>query len=144
MQQSSYYGLAGMLPQLYPQAVMAGESVATTVVSISRIVTKASTSSERFGAIAFFVVSIIFIVICVGCQQVIRTSPFVKFHTRQCRQGTEREEGGGEGGEEIVMRTLDGGDHDQELLLAPHKEHSSLYHKFRGELLLQCSHWCDC
>ena len=132
MQQSSYYGLAGMLPQSYPQAIMAGESVATTVVSISRIVTKVSTSSERFGAIAFFVVSIIFIVICVGCQQLIRTSPFVKFHVRQCRRCTEREEGG-EGGEEIVMRALDGENNDQELLLAAQKEHFSFCHKFRSE-----------
>ena len=91
VQQSSYYGLAGMLPRRYPQAVMVGESVATSIFSITRVITKSSTTSERFGAIAFFVVSIFFILACVGCQQVIRCNPFVRYHTLQCRQHHKRE-----------------------------------------------------
>ena len=148
VQQSSYYGLAGMLPQQYPQAVMAGESVAALVVSINRIITKVSTSSERFGAIAFFLVSIVFILVCVCCQQFLRTSAFVKYHVRQCGQyhgargvgeGTEGvgegTEGVGEGTEEIRLKRVDGGsdNDDQEMLLTMPRPQLSLSSKLRGE-----------
>ena len=91
VQQSTYYGLAGMLPRRYPQAVMTGESVAGLVVSINRIITKAAFQSERFGAIAFFVISLLFILVCVGCHCFIRMSPFVRYHTARCQQ-EERQE----------------------------------------------------
>lgn len=141
MQQSSYYGLAGMLPQQYPQAVMAGESVAALVVSINRVITKVSTSSERFGAIAFFLVSIVFILVCVCCQQFLRTSPFVKYHVRKCGQYRgargvgEDTEGVGEGTEEIQLKRVDGGsdNDDQEMLLTMPRPQLSLSSKLRGE-----------
>lgn len=86
MQQSTYYGLAGMLPRRYPQAVMTGESVAGLIVSINRIITKAAFESERFGAIAFFVISFLFILVCIGCHCFLRMSPFVRYHTARCQQ----------------------------------------------------------
>lgn len=157
MQQSSYYGLAGMLPRQYPQAVMAGESVAALLVSINRVITKVSTSSQRFGAIAFFLVSIVFILVCVCCQQFLRTSPFVKYHVRQCGQyhgargvgedtegvgeGTdgvgEGREGVGEGREEIQLKRVDGGsdNDDNEMLLAMSRPQLSFSSKLRGEWL---------
>ena len=154
-QQSSYYGLAGMLPQRYPQAVMIGESVAAAVVSVNRIITKASTDSERFGAIAFFVVSILFILLCVCCQQFIRASPFVKYHMNQCKQSPsaeeeregagERDEGEGDGKEGIRLRSVNGeskdgeskdGESDQVTLLATLSEKTSLPGRFKGEVLL--------
>ena len=92
VQQSSYYGLAGMLPQCYAQAVMAGESVAALVVSMNRIITKASTSSERSGAIAFFLISFLFILVCVGCQMYIKRSSFVKYYVKHCGEKRETQE----------------------------------------------------
>ena len=70
---------------------MTGESVAGLVVSINRIITKAAFQSERFGAIAFFVISLLFILVCVGCHCFIRMSPFVRYHTARCQQ-EERQE----------------------------------------------------
>ncbi len=86
VQQSSYYGLSSMLPRRYPQALMAGESVAGVVVVISRIVTKISFPSERAGAITFFALSLTFIWMCVCCQLYIRASPLVRWHTAACQQ----------------------------------------------------------
>lgn len=120
---------------------MAGESVAALVVSINRVITKVSTSSERFGAIAFFVLSIVFILVCVGCQQFIRTSAFVRYHVRQCGQChdagdiEEGTEGVGEGTEEMRLKRVDGGsdDDDQAMLLAMPRSQLSLSSKLRGE-----------
>lgn len=134
VQQSSYYGLSGMLPQRYPQAVMAGESVATTVVSFTRILTKASTTNERFGAIAFFLISILFILCCVGCQQMIRLSPFVRYHVQQCRSKTSEEDDEEEEKEENLRSGLERD--DQQLLTANIKK-SSYFTKFKVGLLLR-------
>ena len=106
---------------------MVGESVATSIVSITRVITKSSTTSERFGAIAFFVVSMFFIVGCVGCQQIIRCSPFVKYHTLQCRQSSEHKKGG-----EEEASGCEGEVGDQ-LKLLPVNTKSSLYSKIKGE-----------
>ena len=86
LQQSSYYGLSGMLPPRYTQAVMAGESAAGLVVSLNRVVTKVALTEMRSGVIAFFVVSVLFILLCVGCQVYIGLSPFVRHYVVACRQ----------------------------------------------------------
>jgi solute carrier family 29 (equilibrative nucleoside transporter) protein 4 len=80
VQQSSYYGLAGMLPERFTQAMMLGESLAGTVVSISRIITKATSGSERIGAIVFFVISLLFMLFCMGCQAFLWKSSFVRHY----------------------------------------------------------------
>ena len=109
---------------------MAGESVATTVVSMTRIITKASTNSERFGAIAFFVVSIIFIMLCVVCHQIIRTSPFVRYSVQQCSRKSREGEREGEG-EEIRLERVDG--EDKTMLLSAQREKVSLRIQIRGD-----------
>jgi len=68
---------------------MAGESVAGLVVSINRIITKAAFRSERVGAIAFFVISLVFVLVCVGCHCFLRVSPFIRYHMARC-QGRRR------------------------------------------------------
>ena len=84
VQQSSIYGLAGVLPgKWYTQAIMAGESAAGMTVAISRVITKASVANERFGAIAFFIISLLFILLCIGCQVFLRFSPFVTYHMKK-------------------------------------------------------------
>ena len=63
---------------------MAGESVAGVVVSINRIITKATIHSERTGAITFFAISLGFVMACFGCQLYILRSPFVRYHMTRC------------------------------------------------------------
>lgn len=116
-----------MLPQRYPQAVMVGESVATTAVSITRIITKSSTKNERFGAIAFFVVSIVFILVCVGCQQIIRNSSFVKYHVSLCNNKSNNDN---KEEDELELRLEDHGDGDDTTNLL--SEQVSVINNIRG------------
>ena len=74
-----------MLPPRYTQAVMMGESMAGFTVSILRIITKASTKSERKGAIAFFVISLLYILLCVACQVFLWRSKFVRYYLKNCQ-----------------------------------------------------------
>lgn len=82
-----------MLPPRYSQALLAGESIAGFIVSVNRIFTKL-VFSERVGAIVFFTVSLLFVLMCVGCFVFILRSPFVKYHTRKCRgeRGSKEQE----------------------------------------------------
>ena len=89
VQQSTYYGLSSMLPPRYSQALLAGESVAGFVVALNRIFTKLIFNSERIGAIVFFVASLLFVLLCVGCYVYIRKSRFVKYHTLRCHKRTK-------------------------------------------------------
>ena len=146
VQQSSYYGLAGMLPQRYAQAVMAGESVAGLVVSLNRIITKASTSSERSGALAFFLISFLFILMCVGCQMYIKSSRFVKYYVTRCgkrgnsedeamgskeedRDGREGEEDEEESSKELERMSIV--DSDQAMLLDNPPAQATLWNKLK-------------
>ena len=86
VQQSSLYGLAGILPgKRYTQALMAGESAAGITVALNRVVTKASVKDERIGAIVFFIISLLFIAVCVCCQVFLFLSPFVRSHLKQAQ-----------------------------------------------------------
>lgn len=80
VQQPSYYGLAGMLPEQYTHAMMLGESVAGTLVSVTRIITKSAATDERTGVLAFFAISFLFNIICVVCQVILWKSPFVRHY----------------------------------------------------------------
>ena len=73
-----------MLPgHWYTQAIMVGESAAGLTVAIIRVITKAAATDLRTGAIAFFITSLVFILICVGCQVFLRLSPFVNYHLKR-------------------------------------------------------------
>eukprot|EP00731_Ephydatia_muelleri_P028547 Em0020g191a len=105
MQQSSYYGLSGMLPPRYTQAVMAGESAAGLVVSFNRVVTKLAVAELRSGVIAFFVLSVLFILMCVVCQVYIAKSPFVRHYVAVC-DGQKRAQHGGEDNQSLLTSQL--------------------------------------
>ena len=64
---------------------MVGESAAGLTVAIIRVITKAAATEERVGAIAFFITSLVFILMCVGCQVFLRLSPFVNYHLKKCQ-----------------------------------------------------------
>ncbi len=84
------------------------------IVAINRIFTKL-VFSERVGAIVFFVVSLLFVIMCIGCFMFIVRSPFVKYHMQRCRGTGDQEireipsSGGskGEPEEELVERQDD-------------------------------------
>ena len=146
VQQTSYYGLSSMLPKKYSQAVMAGESIAGVVVSINRIITKAAIENEETSSITFFVISFVFILVCVGCFCFIRTSPFVKHHTTQCSKiadgGNEKKGVAGEipllvQGSEEVANSSDQDD-SKELLPDAHHESTTRLQKFYGDLSKTC------
>ena len=65
VQQSSFYGLTCMLPARYTQAVMAGESVAGLLSSVSRIITKSIVTSKKSSTVLFFSISIVIILACI-------------------------------------------------------------------------------
>lgn len=85
VQQGSFYGLAGMLPPRFTQALMLGESIAGFAVSVLRIVTKVAAKSESEGAIAFFAIGLVYIILCVVGQAFIYRSKFVKYYINQSK-----------------------------------------------------------
>ncbi|XP_060029210.1 equilibrative nucleoside transporter 4 isoform X2 [Erinaceus europaeus] len=80
VQQSSFYGYTGMLPQRYTQGVMTGESTAGVVVSLSRILTKLLLP-ERAGTLLFFLLAAALELLCLLLHLLLRRSRFVRFHT---------------------------------------------------------------
>ena len=78
MQQSSLFGLASSLPKAYTQAASGGIAVAGVFTGLMRVFTKAFFHEERDGAIAFFVIALLIILIGIVCQVFLRFSPFVK------------------------------------------------------------------
>ncbi|XP_071963755.1 equilibrative nucleoside transporter 4-like [Antedon mediterranea] len=96
VQQSSYYGYAGMLPKKYTQAVMTGESTAGLLTSLIRIFTKLALHNERINTLLFFVFSSIVILVCFVTYHASRNSPFVKYHVAICsKEGRAAETSGG-------------------------------------------------
>ena len=83
VQQTTLYGLSGMLPERFTQSLMFGEAAAGSIVAINRIITKASSGSERTGTLIFFSISLLFIIVCVGLQFMLWKSPYVKYYLEQ-------------------------------------------------------------
>ena len=112
--------------------------MAGVVVTINRVVTKLSTSDERTGAIAFFIISLLFIVCCVGCQLYIRASPFVQYYTARCvkkgKEGEEEEDREEEVNGVVRLRALGalGSEGEQDELISS-KAVSCTLAKIRGE-----------
>jgi solute carrier family 29 (equilibrative nucleoside transporter) protein 4 len=84
VQQSSFYGLAGMLSKRHVQAIMVGESVSGIIVSVNRVLTKGTFGDERTSTIVFLVVSMAFVAVCALCLIFLKFSPFVQYHIKQC------------------------------------------------------------
>ena len=85
VQQSSIFGLSGMLPPHYTQASSVGVSLSGIIACVCRIITKASFKEERVGAIAFFVLALLMIGIGVICILVLRFSKFVRYYVEKAK-----------------------------------------------------------
>ena len=64
VQQSSVYGLTGLLPRRFTQAVMTGESVAGCLACVNRILSKLLVENTRTSTGLFIILSIILLLIC--------------------------------------------------------------------------------
>nr|XP_054763324.1 equilibrative nucleoside transporter 4-like [Lytechinus pictus] len=85
IQQSSFYGYAGMLPKRFTQAVMVGESTAGVLTSLNRIITKLLVSNEKVNTLIFFILSGIVLVLCLATHQVARRTQLVRHYTTACQ-----------------------------------------------------------
>ncbi|CAI9559487.1 unnamed protein product [Staurois parvus] len=83
VQQSSFYGYAGMLPKRYTQGVMTGESTAGVIISLSRIFTKLLLPDEKESTIIFFLISISLELICFVLHVLVRRTRFVQYYTNK-------------------------------------------------------------
>ncbi|XP_017764072.1 PREDICTED: equilibrative nucleoside transporter 4 isoform X2 [Eufriesea mexicana] len=86
VQQSSFYGYTSMLPSLYTQAVMTGESIAGLWASFNRILTKFLLDDERSNTSMFFVLSNCTILLCFVLHQKVRKTDFVQFYITLCQE----------------------------------------------------------
>ena len=82
VQNPSLYGLCGMLPKKYTQAVMFGEAIAGSIVALNRIITKGLSGQERTGFLIFFGISLLYIIACFGFQVVVWRSKFVRQYVK--------------------------------------------------------------
>jgi hypothetical protein len=73
-----------MLPSKYPQAIVAGESLATIIGITFRIITKAAVGSERVAALIFFSIAPCLIILGIICHFYVMGSKMVKFYTIDC------------------------------------------------------------
>eukprot|EP00252_Welwitschia_mirabilis_P017543 TRINITY_DN3883_c0_g1_i1.p1 TRINITY_DN3883_c0_g1~~TRINITY_DN3883_c0_g1_i1.p1 ORF type:complete len:437 (+),score=34.46 TRINITY_DN3883_c0_g1_i1:360-1670(+) len=82
--QGSLIGSAGELPPEYMQAVVAGTAASGMIISALRIITKAAmpqnTHGLRVSAIIYFVVSIVFMIICLVCYNLVNKLPVIKYY----------------------------------------------------------------
>lgn len=83
---STGFGLAGLFPPKYMQAVMSGQGVAGLTISILRIISKASFSSDEEGnrksAILYFSLSSLIVLCCIAGYLFILRLPFAQFYIR--------------------------------------------------------------
>ena len=84
LQQSSFYGLTGMLPARYTQAVMVGESAAGLLAALARLATKALVTSPRAATALFFIFSTLVILTCVFVFLRVQASHLVRFYRAAC------------------------------------------------------------
>uniref|UniRef100_A0A0D6R851 Uncharacterized protein n=1 Tax=Araucaria cunninghamii TaxID=56994 RepID=A0A0D6R851_ARACU len=82
--QGSLIGSAGELPEQYMQAVVAGTAASGVLVSALRILTKAALPQDvhglRISAILYFVVSTVFMAICLLCYNMANQLPVIQYY----------------------------------------------------------------
>ncbi|KAD4180158.1 hypothetical protein E3N88_28749 [Mikania micrantha] len=86
----SLIGSAGMLPNQYMQAVFAGTASSGTLVSLLRIITKASLPHDPQGlktsAHLYFMVSIVILMVCIVCCTLSYKLPILEQHHKLLKQ----------------------------------------------------------
>ncbi|XP_074281077.1 equilibrative nucleotide transporter 8 [Silene latifolia] len=88
----SLIGFAGQLPKEYMQAVFAGTASSGVLVSILRVITKASLPENQQGLKTsthfYFIVSAIILLICMICSNLLFTLPLIQNHYNQLNNQT--------------------------------------------------------
>lgn len=94
--QGGVVGAAGVLPEIYMQAVFSGTAASGVLVSVLRIITKAlfpqDASGLRQSANLYFGVSIAVMLLCILCYNVADHLPVVKHYRELKRKATLDEE----------------------------------------------------
>eukprot|EP00095_Tigriopus_kingsejongensis_P010126 snap_masked-scaffold75_size407189-processed-gene-1.6 protein:Tk10126 transcript:snap_masked-scaffold75_size407189-processed-gene-1.6-mRNA-1 annotation:"hypothetical protein L798_11248" len=85
VQQSSFYGYTSMLPTRYTQAVMAGESAAGFIISLSRIITKTLVEDVHINTLYFFSLSLLIVMGCIFSYSKIQDSNVVRYYIQICQ-----------------------------------------------------------
>jgi len=80
--QSGMFGLAGMLPPKYTQAIMAGQSMGAIIVALLYIIFLEVMPSNNASGLAFFQVSVACILCCLCCCYKLRAQPLVEFYMK--------------------------------------------------------------
>lgn len=97
IQQSSFYGFSALMPLAYTEALMFGESLAGVLVSLNRVWTRLSYSTDfdgvRDATFLFFYVSIGFLCLCAVLHELTLRTPFSRYFTAAAAAA-----GGGGGG----------------------------------------------
>ena len=111
VQQASLYGYVASFPPRYTQALMTGEGLAGLVVSVNRIVTKASVSNDKAGltksTYVFFALGVTLILSAALIFRRIYYSAFARGHLMRShsleRTPSFREHGNGKAEDEAVL-----------------------------------------
>ncbi|KAM0947172.1 putative equilibrative nucleoside transporter, MFS transporter superfamily [Dioscorea sansibarensis] len=98
MVQSGVIGEAGELPERYMQATVAGTAASGVLVSAMRIITKSMYPQDvdglRKSANLYFVVSIVVMIICVICYNIVDKLPVVQYYKNLKIQALKEERSG--------------------------------------------------
>ena len=93
--QGSLFGVVGIMPERFTQALMGGTSFSGLVVSALRVFSKAafadSDEGARDGAVAYFVVSALWVGACLAIFSHLERTPIFEHHRRKHDQEKARE-----------------------------------------------------
>ncbi|CAB3410163.1 unnamed protein product [Caenorhabditis bovis] len=90
--QNSIFGLASDFPFKYTNAVIIGNNLCGTFVTLLSMATKAFTNNVLDRAFAYFSISLITLALCFGSFFLLKTRPFYRYHTtRAARQRSKNE-----------------------------------------------------
>lgn len=78
--QPSVFGFSSQLPEIFNQAIMAGQGVAGAGVSFMRLATKGFVPDPRSSALLFFSISCFVMVVCVFAYYVLLKMEFTQYH----------------------------------------------------------------
>ncbi|KAJ9554412.1 hypothetical protein OSB04_018457 [Centaurea solstitialis] len=109
--QGGMIGTAGVMPERYMQAVVAGTAASGVLISFLRIFTKAAYPQDAHGirksAILYFIISIVVIFICIILHNVAHRLPVVKhYHDLKIKAMNNEKEEKGEDPGALLRSTL--------------------------------------
>jgi len=81
--QSGMFGLGGMLPFKYTQAIMAGQSAGAVIVAVFYIAFLEIMPNNNYSGLAFFAMAVIFIAVCLWSCYILQRRPIVLHYMKK-------------------------------------------------------------